>query len=216
MENNIMKILYVDMTKITTKIQDTPDKYRDMGGRWLTSSFISDEVDPTCHPLGPNNKIIFAPGIVTGTSAPSSGRISVGGKSPLTGGIKEANAGSSFAQKLAKLGYKAIVVEGQPIEKDHFWLLKISKDGFEHIEYVPPQVFTEYVRHLLKSPGGASIDGISYPSSRHAGGTSCVLFIKNEQCCDEIQIQLRGENSENTQKPAKYLLLAGVESRPLY
>ena len=91
----------------------------------------------------------------------------------------------------------------------------ISKDGFEHIEYVPTQVFTEYVRHLLKSPGGASIDGISYPSSRHADGTSCVLFIENEQCCDEIQIQLDGQNIQDTQEPVKYLLLEGIESRPL-
>ena len=65
---------------------------------------------------GPNNKVVFAPGIVTGTSAPSSGRLSVGGKSPLTGGIKEANAGTPFSQKLARLGYRAVVVEGQPKE----------------------------------------------------------------------------------------------------
>ncbi|MCW4051105.1 MAG: aldehyde ferredoxin oxidoreductase, partial [Candidatus Bathyarchaeota archaeon] len=82
------------MTDLKSEVKNVPDKYKEMGGRWLTSSIIGDEVDPNCHPLGPNNKLVFAPGIVTGTNAPSTGRLSVGGKSPLTGGIKEANAGT--------------------------------------------------------------------------------------------------------------------------
>ena len=82
------KIVRVDMSELRAEIHEVPEKYRFMGGRWLTDSIVCDEVDPLCHPLGPGNKVVFAPGIVTGTSAPSSGRISVGGKSPLTGGIK--------------------------------------------------------------------------------------------------------------------------------
>ena len=115
-----MKIIRVDMTDLTSKFEKVPEKYKLFSGRWLTDSIICDEVDPQCHPLGPNNKVIFAPGIVTGTSAPSSGRISVGAKSPLTLGIKEANAGTPFSQKLARLRVKAIIVEGQPEKKDRF------------------------------------------------------------------------------------------------
>ncbi len=125
------QIIRVDMTKLKVSTEDVPDKYKHMGGRWLTDSIICDEVDPTCHPLGPHNKVVFAPGIVTGTNAPSSGRISVGGKSPLTDGIKEANAGTPFAQKVARLGVKAVVVEGQPEKKKKYWLLKMDKDGYE-------------------------------------------------------------------------------------
>jgi aldehyde:ferredoxin oxidoreductase len=125
------KIIRVDMTELKTDVQELPEKYKLMGGRWMTDSIICDEVDPLCNPLGPNNKVVFAPGIVTGTSAPSSGRISVGGKSPLTGGIKEANAGTPLAQKLARLGVKAVIVEGQPKEKGKFWLLKIDKDSVD-------------------------------------------------------------------------------------
>jgi aldehyde:ferredoxin oxidoreductase len=122
------KILRVDMTDLTTKLEDMPKKYKNMGGRWLTSSIICDEVDPMCHPLGPNNKLVLAPGIVTGTAASTSARISVGGKSPLTGTIKESNAGTKFSPMLAKLGIKAIVVEGEP--QDGKWhLLEINKDG---------------------------------------------------------------------------------------
>ena len=116
------------MTDHKTKVEKVPTKYVEMGGRWLTSNIIKDEVDPTCHPLGPNNKLVFAPGIVTGTTAPSSGRLSVGGKSPLTGGIKEANAGTPFSQMLAKLDVKAMIFEGKPAD-DKFWVVKLDKDG---------------------------------------------------------------------------------------
>jgi len=116
------------MTDQTVTYEDVPEAYRFLGGRGLTSFIICDEVDPTCHPLGPNNKLVFAPGITTGTSAPTSSRISVGGKSPLTGGIKESNAGTKFSPMLAKLRIKAIVVEGQP-PKDQWYVLEIDKDG---------------------------------------------------------------------------------------
>lgn len=124
----VARFLRVDMTAGTVKYEDVPEKYALMGGRWLTSTMVADEVDPQSHPLGAHNKLVFAPGIVTGTSAASSARISVGGKSPLTGGIKESNAGTKFAQMQARLGLKAIVVEGQaPAGKSY--LLEIDKDG---------------------------------------------------------------------------------------
>lgn len=116
----------VDMSELKIRFEEVPEKYRKMGGRWLTSQFVYDEVPPICHPLGPFNKLIFAPGIVTGTTAPCSGRISVGGKSPLTGGIKEANAGTPAAQALAKMGIKAIVIQGQPKEQNGCWILRIN------------------------------------------------------------------------------------------
>jgi aldehyde:ferredoxin oxidoreductase len=122
------KILRVNMNERTATYEDVPDGYKLLGGRGLTSTMIHDEVDATCHPLGPNNKLVFAPGIVTGTAAPSSGRISVGAKSPLTGGIKESNAGSSWPQHVARLGLKAVVVEGQA---DGWWGVHITKDGAE-------------------------------------------------------------------------------------
>jgi aldehyde:ferredoxin oxidoreductase len=126
------KILRVNMTDRTATYEDVPEKYRFLAGRGLTSTIIHDEVDPTCHPLGPNNKLVFAPGIVTGTNAPTSGRISVGGKSPLTGGIKESNAGSAWPQIAARLGLKAIIVEGYP-QDDGWWGLHVTKDGAEFL-----------------------------------------------------------------------------------
>lgn len=108
-----MWFLRVNMTDQTYKLEDVPPAFKNLGGRGVTSGVVAAEVPPLAHPLGPNNKLVFAPGIVTGTSAPTSARVSVGGKSPLTGGIKEANAGSAWAADLADLQIKALIVEGQ-------------------------------------------------------------------------------------------------------
>ncbi len=125
------RILRVDVGKEEISSDEVPEKYRHLGGRGLTSTIIADEVNPRCHPLGPNNKIVLAPGIVSGTSAPSSGRMSVGTKSPLTGTIKESNVGGVAAQKMAWLDVHAVVIEGP--EPDGSYLLKIDEEGAELI-----------------------------------------------------------------------------------
>jgi len=124
------KILRVNMFQKELKWEDVPEKYAALGGRALTSQIILDEVPATCDALGELNKLVIAPGLLSGTNAPSSGRLSVGGKSPLTGGIKEANAGGITSQKLASLGLKAIILEGRP-EGSHWYGIKISADGAE-------------------------------------------------------------------------------------
>jgi aldehyde:ferredoxin oxidoreductase len=103
-------------------------EYAGLGGRALTSAIVSKEVPPLCHPLGGENKLVIAPGLLSGTAGAQSGRISVGGKSPLTGGIKEANSGGQPSQVLAKLGYNAIVLEGKPATDDLYKVF-INKDG---------------------------------------------------------------------------------------
>ena len=104
--------------------------YAGMGGRALTSAIVSKEVPPTCHPLSADNKLVIAPGLLSGTAAAMSGRISVGCKSPLTGGIKEANAGGQPSQMLGRLGYAAIVLEGKP-KDDTLYRVCINKDKVE-------------------------------------------------------------------------------------
>lgn len=122
------KIYRVNMAKLTTGIEPVPDKWVGLGGRGLTSTIVAAEVTPTCHPLGAKNKLVFAPGLLSGTVAANSGRLSVGAKSPLTGTIKEANAGGTAAQMLAKLGCKALIIEGLP-QGESWYTLHISGDG---------------------------------------------------------------------------------------
>ena len=124
------KILRIDMGADggpKTDVQPLGD-YAGLGGRAMTSGIIAKEVPPLCHPLGEDNKLVIAPGILSGSAAVMSGRISVGCKSPLTGGIKEANSGGQPSQVLARLGYAAIILEGKP-KDDTLYKIFINNDG---------------------------------------------------------------------------------------
>ncbi len=122
------KIFRVNMTDLTTTIEDVPADWAGHGGRGLTSTIVAAEVEPTCHPLGANNKLVIAPGLLSGTVAANSGRLSIGAKSPLTGTIKEANAGGTAAQFLARAGVKAVIIEGLPKE-DKWYNLALTPEG---------------------------------------------------------------------------------------
>lgn len=124
------KILRIDMgAEGGPKISEGPvGDYAGLGGRAMTSAVVAKEVLPTCHPLGADNKLVIAPGLLSGTTAAMSGRISVGCKSPLTGGIKEANSGGQASQVLARLGYAAIILEGKP-KDETLYKIMINQDG---------------------------------------------------------------------------------------
>jgi len=121
-------IYRVDMTSGSVTKEKVSGDYAGLGGRALTSAIVSKEVIPTCHPLDEHNKLVVAPGLLSGTPAPCSGRLSVGAKSPLTGTIKESNAGGTAGQKLGRLGIAAIVVEGKP-PNGKLYALEVNKDG---------------------------------------------------------------------------------------
>lgn len=92
----------------------TEDMYKMyLGGRGLASKLLSDEIDPAVDPLSPENKLIFANGLLTGTSAPTGGRYMVITKSPLTGTIASSNSGGTFGPVLRRAGYCAVVLEGR-------------------------------------------------------------------------------------------------------
>jgi aldehyde:ferredoxin oxidoreductase len=121
-------ILRVNMTKGKASYEELPEKWKLIGGRGLIAKIMNREVPPDADPLGADSKLIIAVGPLAGTLAPQMGRISIGGKSPLTMGIKESNAGGPAAQKLDRLGVRAVIVEGSPVT-DSWYMLKISRDG---------------------------------------------------------------------------------------
>ncbi|MFQ5596215.1 MAG: aldehyde ferredoxin oxidoreductase C-terminal domain-containing protein [Anaerolineae bacterium] len=118
----------MDVRTSQITFEDVPETWERLGGRALGARILLDEVPATCDPLGPHNKLIFAPGTLVGHMVSSCDRISVCGKSPLTGGVKEANAGGTTALKLAWLGIHALIIEGQPTDPQARSLLYLSKD----------------------------------------------------------------------------------------
>lgn len=123
-----MQFLRVNMTDLTIRYENVPEPYLAIGGRALTSLMIGNEVDATCDPLGPENKLVFAPGFFTGTPLVNTSRLSVGAKSPLTGGIKESNVGGTVAYSLARLGLAAVIIEGKSAEGRKF-VLHVDEEG---------------------------------------------------------------------------------------
>ena len=124
------RILRVNLDEKKVKQEGVAEYHRLQGGRALISGILLEEMNPHAHPLGKGNKLILAPGLLSGTAAPCSGRLSVGGKSPLTGGIKESNVGGMACTKMAHLGIKGVILEGIPDGRG-WWIIKIDKDGVD-------------------------------------------------------------------------------------
>lgn len=122
------RLIRVDMSDQTVSIEPYPDEWKLLGGRALSARILLEECDPHCDPLGADNLLVLAPGVLAGSAAPTSGRLSVGGKSPLTGGIKEANVGGNPGQDLMKLGYRGIIVKGQPADAEGRYALEVTAD----------------------------------------------------------------------------------------
>src|SRR3972149_2252021 len=112
--SNTTQIWRVDVSTQTLSRQPVPQSWEHLGGRGLVARILLDEVQPTCEPLGPFKKLLFCPGLLVGHMLSSCDRISIGGKSPLTGGVKEANAGGRTGLQIVRLGIKAVILEDQP------------------------------------------------------------------------------------------------------
>lgn len=105
-----MKLLRVDLSSQTFRLETRNDELA--GGRRLTADLVAAEVDPGCDPLSEENILVWATGPLAGWRVSCGDRLSLGGKSPLTGGIKESNSGGEVAGALARLDLRALVVEG--------------------------------------------------------------------------------------------------------
>lgn len=120
-------ILRVNLsTRNITKTKMSHETYRKyFGGRGLIVKYLLKELKPRIDPLGPENKLIFAAGLLTGSGLPGTGRNSVGAKSPLTGGYGDSEAGGFWGVELKKAGFDAIIIEGVSPSPVYLWI----KDG---------------------------------------------------------------------------------------
>jgi aldehyde:ferredoxin oxidoreductase len=194
------KIVRINMDELKVSEEESSKDLMLLGGRGLSAKILSTEIDPRVHPLSGANKLIIAPGLFTGTTIPSTGRLSIGTKSPLTCGIKESNVGGVVGQKIARLGIKAIIIEGKPKNRN-LYLIKVDNKkvqiepadnlkGLRNYE-LTEKLFAQYGTHVgilsigpagemfLPSATVAVTDRRGKPS-RHAGrgGTGAVLGSK--------------------------------------
>ena len=130
---NQWEIWHLDLNKTALEKQKWDPLGRYPGGRGFTSRWLLDNIPPQCDPLGPENSLILATGSLGGSGASSSTRMSIGAKSPLTGGIKESNTGGKAGAEMIKLGARALIIEGSLQETS---TILINKDGFR-IEACP-------------------------------------------------------------------------------
>jgi aldehyde:ferredoxin oxidoreductase len=213
--------------------------YAGMGGRALTSAIVSKEVPPTCHPLSEDNKLVIAPGLLSGSAAAMSGRISVGCKSPLTGGIKEANAGGMPSQMIGRLGYAAIVLEGRP-KDDTLYRVYINKDKVEIKADKSLKMLGNYaVAEKMKAEYGDKVSCISigpagemkmaaasiaftdmeFRPTRHAGrgGVGAVMGSKGVKVIvvDDAGCKARSPKDAEKFKEANKAFVAGLRKHPV-
>lgn len=179
-----MWIIRLNMDDASYRLEESPPAYKNLSGRAMTSTLVSEEVPPLCHPLGPNNKLVFSSGIVTGTNAPTSSRVSAGAKSPLTGGIKESNAGTSWAADFARMQIKALVVEGKPRKRKKFWGTHITWDAaakkpkvefFDATEYAGKDLYEVFPKVYERFGKGISVAACGMVGE-HGYGNAGIAF----------------------------------------
>jgi len=118
------KILRVDLSRSATSVDEPGEEFyrRYIGGRGLVSYFLLKELKGGEDALGPENKLIFATGALTGVPVAGSGRNSVGAKSPLTDGYGDAEVGGYWGAELKHAGYDAIIIEGKAEKPAYLWI----------------------------------------------------------------------------------------------
>jgi len=213
--------------------------YTGLGGRAMTSSVVSSEVPPTCHPLSAENKLVIAPGLLSGSAAAMSGRISIGCKSPLTGGIKEANSGGQPSQMLARLGYAAVILEGKPKDGALFKVV-INKDGaaitpddslkmlgnYDLVEKMKTEhgekiacISIGQAGEMKMSAASIACTDMELRPTRHCGrgGVGAVMGAKGVKVIvvDDADTQMRSPADPEKFKAANKAFVAGLRKHPV-
>ena len=126
------KTLRINMSSATVSEEDFKAEYLGIGGRGLVARVAVEELDPRCDPLGPGNKLILATTAFAGMGVSGANRLSVGCKSPLTGGLRESNSGGTMATYMVNHGIRLMTPKGSPGRRPR--LLHIDAAGKATLE----------------------------------------------------------------------------------
>lgn len=118
------KILRVNLTEKSFKEEPLPVEVAQdfIGGSGFTVKYLYDEVPADCDPLGPENKLIYAPGPFTGTTIPCASRMAINAKSPATGAMGVATTGGHFPVEMKRAGYDVLIIEGVAEEPTYLYI----------------------------------------------------------------------------------------------
>ncbi len=215
-----MKILKLDMTNDHISEEELSDGFT-WGGRGLVDHLLTENMNPNSHPLSSDSVFVLACGMLAGTSAPNSGRISVGGKSPLTGGIKEANSGGTAGDIMGKLGIMAVMAQGKS-ERAQLLLINSKGAQLEDASFVSGlrnydaclelrEKYGEKISIVLTGPAGekgmanstVAVSDVQGRPARHAarGGLGAVMGAKGLKA---ILLDGSGAKSRPLKKPAAF------------
>jgi aldehyde:ferredoxin oxidoreductase len=143
-------ISHVDLgrQKIVNRPIDSKTAKSYLGGRGLAGKIISDMINPTVHPLSPDNPFVIMTGPLTGTLSPYSGRHTVASKSPLTGTLADSSSGGFFGAKMRHAGFSGIVITGKASKPVYLFL----NDGHAELRDASPLwgKNVEETEHILK------------------------------------------------------------------
>ena len=188
-----------------------------IGQRGLATRYLVEEVDPTCDPLGSDNKLIFATGPLTGTMASTGGRYSVITKGPLTGAIACSNSGGYLGAELKLAGWDMVIFEGKSAEPVYLYVVNESAELLSASEIWGKSVWeTDEILHKThqdtrlriaacgrSAEAGCLYAGIVNDLHRAAGrsGVGTVMASKNLKAIAVIGTQGVG----NIKDPARFM-----------
>ncbi len=183
---------YLDIDLSTQKITSTELDGADLAvaGRYFIAKTLLDSGVATADPLGPDNPLIFSAGPFAGTNFSNANRLSVGAKSPLTGGIKESNAGGTFAFALGQLSIFGFTLHGQSSD----WVvIHIPKEGeirFESADAYMGKGNIEAAQLLHEKYGAKVSVGLCGPVGEYQGLIAGISFSDNEN--RPVRLSARG------------------------
>ncbi len=174
------KYLTIDLATRDIKSEELSGEALARAGRYLIAKTLVDRDLANIDPLGPENPLIFSAGPFAGTNFSNANRISVGCKSPLTGGVKESNGGGTMAFAMAQIGIAWITLENQ---SDDWVVIRIPLEGditFEDATpYLGKGVF-ETAGMLFEKYGDKVSLGICSPVGEYGGLISGIVFTDPE------------------------------------
>lgn len=191
------KVLRVDLTRGSISVEELEEDFyrRYFGGTGLIAYYLLKEQRPAVDPLSPENKMVFATGVVTGAPVGGSGRNAIGTKSPLSNAFNTSEVGGYWGAELKRAGYDAVIIEGKAEKPVYLWI----QDGKAEIrdaahlwgksvgetqEIMRQELGDPGVRTALIGPGGEQlvrfacvVNDLSHFAGR--GGTGAVMGSKN-------------------------------------